>query len=189
MSSRKLILSGVSAGLVIVALGFGAETVSAAEATDLSPHLGYKVSEADLAFWDRSIRPDGRNLPDGSGTAKAGKQVFADHCATCHGDTGAKSPFGLPALVGGRGSLASDHPLKTIGSYWPYATTVFDYIRRAMPYDAPKSLSNADVYAVTAYLLHQNGIIGETAVLNARTLPKVKMPNRNGFIRRNSMQK
>jgi S-disulfanyl-L-cysteine oxidoreductase SoxD len=156
----------------------------AADNTTPSPHFGHKVSEADLAFWDRSIQPDGRNLPKGSGSAREGKKVFEERCATCHGADGNSSPFHLPALTGGVGSLATAHPRMTTGSFWPYATTVFDYVRRAMPYDAPKSLSASEVYAVTAYLLNQSGIITEDKVLNEKTLPKVKMPNRDGFIRK-----
>jgi S-disulfanyl-L-cysteine oxidoreductase SoxD len=156
----------------------------AAEDTIPSPHLGAKVSEADLAFWDRSVQPDGRALPKGSGTVKAGAAIFAERCAACHGEDGTKSPVGLPALVGGKGTLASDHPVMTVGSFWPYATTVFDYIRRAMPYDAPKSLSDSEVYAVTAYLLNLNGLIGEGDVMDEASLPKVRMPNRDGFASR-----
>ncbi len=181
MSSRDL--------LVAVALAAGLGTAQAADLGQPSPHLGHKVSEADLAFWDRSIPPDGHNLPEGSGTAKDGAAIYAERCSACHGDHANDSKVNLPALVGGKGSLGSAHPLKTIGSYWPYATTVFDYIRRAMPYDSPKSLTDSDVYAVTAYLLNLNGIIGENDVIDAKSLPNVKMPNRNGFIRRDSVQK
>ncbi len=180
MSLPKASLAGLAAILALAA------PAVAADDTTPSPHLGHKVSEADLAFWDRSIQPDGRNLPKGSGNAREGKKVFAERCATCHGDTGANSPFHLPALVGGVGSLASDHPVMTTGSFWPYATTVFDYVRRAMPYDAPKSLTPSELYAVTAFLLNRSGIISETKVLNEKTLPKVKMPNRDGFIPKDS---
>ena len=180
MFLRDLALIG---GLACALVG----TANAGEAANASPHLGHKVSEADLAFWDRSIQPDGRTLPQGSGTAKAGAAIYAERCAACHGEDGTKSPVNLPALVGGQGSLATAQPLKTIGSFWPYATTVFDYIRRAMPYDAPKSLSDSEVYAVTAYLLNLNGIVGETDVMNATTLPEVHMPNQDGFIDRSSV--
>ena len=147
-----------------------------------SPNLGHKVSEADLAFWDLSVQPDGANLPAGKGTAIEGAKLFASRCAPCHGADGVKNDYNLPPLQGGQGSLATPRPLKTIGSYWPYATTIFDYVRRAMPFDDPKSLSADEVYAVTAYLLKMNGIIGETDVIDANTLPKVEMPNRDGFI-------
>lgn len=176
MSLHKALLASLT--LILAS----AVPAGAADNTAPSPHLGHKVSEAELAFWDRSIQPDGRNLPKGSGSAREGKKVFAERCATCHGEDGASSPFHLPALTGGVGSLATDHPLETVGSFWPYATTVFDYIRRAMPYDSPKSLTDSEVYAVTAFLLNQSGIISETKVLNEKTLPKVKMPNRDGFI-------
>ena len=147
-----------------------------------SPNLGHKVSEADLAFWDLSVQPDGANLPAGKGTAAEGSKLFANRCAPCHGADGVKNDYNLPPLKGGQGSLGTAHPVATIGSYWPYATTIFDYVRRAMPFDDPKSLDASEVYALTAYLLNINGIIGETDVIDARTLPKVEMPNRDGFI-------
>ena len=108
-----------------------------------------------------------------------GAIVYAEKCQACHGDKGAGQPN--DRLVGGHGTLTSTSPVRTIGSYWPYATTVFDYVRRAMPYASPRTLSDADVYAVTAYLLHLNGIIAEADVMNAQTLPGVKMPNRDNF--------
>jgi cytochrome c len=113
------------------------------------------------------------------GTAAAGAVVYAEKCQACHGDKGAGQPN--DRLVGGHGTLTSTSPVRTIGSYWPYATTVFDYVRRAMPYVNPRTLSDADVYAVTAYLLYLNGIIAEPDVMNAQTLPRVKMPNRDNF--------
>jgi cytochrome c len=146
------------------------------------PDLGHPVSEADLAFWDRSIPPDGRNLPEGSGTAEQGRAIFELQCAACHGMTGAETDAPMPPLIGGIGTLASDAPLRTVGSYWPYATTVFDYIRRAMPYTAPKSLSDDEIYALTAYLLAANGIIAEDDVMDRQSLPAVEMPNRDGFV-------
>ncbi len=128
---------------------------------------------------DVSVGPDGTGLPPGSGTPKQGAEVYTTKCIACHGPEGANGVN--DRLVGGQGSLKSAAPVKTIGSYWPYATTVFDYVRRAMPYPAPHSLSDAEVYAVTAYLLHLNGIIGADDVMDATSLPKVKMPNRSGF--------
>jgi len=145
-----------------------------------TPDLGRIVTPADIAGWDISIPPDGTGLPPGSGTAVAGIAVYEQKCQACHGAKGSGQPN--DRLVGGGGTLASKTPVRTIGSYWPYATTVFDYVRRAMPYTQPHSLTNDEVYAVTAYLLHQNGIIGERDELNAQTLPRVKMPNRDGFI-------
>jgi S-disulfanyl-L-cysteine oxidoreductase SoxD len=143
------------------------------------PSLGVPASAADIAAMDVSIGPDGAGLPPGSGTPKQGAEVYATKCMACHGPEGANGVN--DRLVGGRGTLTSATPVKTIGSYWPYATTVFDYVRRAMPYPAPHSLSDADAYAVTAYLLHLNGIIGADDVMDATSLPKVKMPNRGGF--------
>lgn len=144
------------------------------------PDLGRDVTETEIAGWDISIPPDGRGLPPGSGTAAAGATVYAAKCQSCHGEKGAGTPN--DRLVGGQGTLASSAPVRTIGSYWPYATTVFDYVRRSMPYQQPQSLTNDEVYAVTAYLLHLNGIIAENEVLDARTLPQVTMPNRSNFI-------
>jgi S-disulfanyl-L-cysteine oxidoreductase SoxD len=126
------------------------------------------------------IAPSGAGLPEGSGTAAAGREVFAAQCARCHGPK-AQGDIG-PTLVGGQGSLQSARPLKTVGSFWPYATTVWDYINRAMPFDKPGLLKPSEVYAVTAYILNLNGIIGETDVMDAKSLPKVKMPNRDGFV-------
>jgi S-disulfanyl-L-cysteine oxidoreductase SoxD len=119
-------------------------------------------------------------LPGGSGNAVQGQKVYDAKCQACHGPKGVGKP--ADALVGGKGSLASGKPMRTVGSYWPYATTLFDYTRRAMPTTAPMSLSNEEVYAVTAYVLFLNGIVPETAEMNAQTLPQVKMPNRDGFI-------
>ena len=124
--------------------------------------------------------PSGEGLPAGSGNATAGANVYATKCIACHGEKGAGKPS--DQLVGGKGTLKDAAPVRTVGSYWPYATTLFDYIRRAMPWQAPKTLTNDEVYALTAYLLVLNKIIGEGEVMNAETLPKVKMPNRDGFI-------
>jgi S-disulfanyl-L-cysteine oxidoreductase SoxD len=121
-----------------------------------------------------------RGLPPGSGTAAQGATVYAQKCQACHGEKGVGGPN--DRLVGGQGTLASKTPLRTVGSYWPYATTVFDYVRRAMPFVQPLSLTDGEVYALTAYLLNVNGIIGEQDVMNAETLPRVKMPNRDNFI-------
>ena len=146
-----------------------------------SPGLGAPVSEAEAAAIDFVIMPDGRGLPDGSGDAHQGLAVYQRECRICHGDGGQGGPN--DRLTGGVGSLVSEQPVKTIGSYWPYATTVFDYVRRAMPYHQPGSLSADEVYAVTAYLLAENGVIERDRVMDADTLPAVQMPNREGFIR------
>jgi len=142
--------------------------------------LGRPATPADIAGWNIDVRPDGRGLPPGSGSVAQGQTVFAASCAACHGANGTTATP-APALVGGQGTLASAKPVRTVGSYWPYATTVFDYVRRAMPFNAPGSLSDAQVYAVTAFLLNRNGIVPADAVMDAKTLPAVRMPNRHGF--------
>jgi len=144
------------------------------------PGLGIKATDAQVAAWDISIAPDGEGLPAGSGTAAQGAAIYAIRCVACHGQAGAGKPNNR--LVGGRGTLSSAAPVKTIGSFWPYATTVFDYIRRAMPYPFSGSLTDEEVYAVTAYLLFLNKIIEEDDVMDARTLPQVQMPNRDNFV-------
>jgi mono/diheme cytochrome c family protein len=144
------------------------------------PDLGRAATNAEIAAWDISIPPSGAGLPRGGGSVKEGATLYAAKCQTCHGVHGAGKP--ADALVGGVGTLASTDPIRTVGSYWPYATTLFDYVRRAMPANAPMSLSNDEVYAVTAYILNANGIIPVDAVMNANTLPLVKMPNRDGFV-------
>jgi hypothetical protein len=127
-----------------------------------------------------AIAPDGTGLPQGSGTVGAGRTLFAAQCARCHGPAG-EGVVG-PRLVGGRGTLATPKPLKTVGSFWPYATTLWDYINRAMPFDRPGLLEPSEVYAAVAYVLNINGIINEDVVMNAATVPKVTMPNRDGFV-------
>jgi len=127
-----------------------------------------------------SIPPDGTGLPPGRGTPAQGAVIYAQKCQNCHGEKGGGQPN--DRLVGGQGTLASKAPVRTIGSFWPYATTLFDYVRRAMPYTQSHSLTDDEVYAVTAYLLHLNGIIAEMSVMDAVTLPKVRMPNRENFI-------
>ena len=145
-----------------------------------SPSLGAAISSVELKDWDISIPPSGAGLPPGVGTARAGALVYEQKCAACHGVKGAGKP--ADALAGGSGTLASKTPLRTVGSYWPYATTLFDYVRRAMPITNPLSLTNDEVYAVSAYVLYLNGIVGEDTQMNAQTLPQVRMPNRDGFI-------
>ena len=146
-----------------------------------NPNLGRIAAPEEIASWDISIGPDGAGLPLGSGTPKQGEAVYTAKCLVCHGEKGAGKPN--DALVGGRGTLAGDQPpVKTVGSFWPYATTLFDYVRRAMPLNESKSLTNDEVYAVVAYLLQLNGIIGENETINAQILPRVQMPNRDGFM-------
>lgn len=142
--------------------------------------IGTRVNETDLAAWNIDVAPDGRGLPAGSGDVAMGGKVFAAKCAACHGAKG-EGLIG-DQLIGGRGTLASANPKRTVGSYWPYATTLFDYIRRAMPYNAPQSLSADEVYAVSAWILNQNGIVPDDARLDAHSLAAVRMPNRDGFV-------
>jgi cytochrome c len=130
---------------------------------------------------DITVAPDGSGLPPGSGSVAAGAAIYAQKCQSCHGADGSGKP--QDQLTGGVGSLASGKPVKTPVSFWPTATTVFDYIRRAMPITAPQSLTNNEVFAVTAYLLSIDGVVAKDAVLDAKTLPQVKMPNREGFVR------
>jgi cytochrome c len=144
------------------------------------PGLGQPISAEDLAPWDLSVQPDGAGLPAGSGTAATGAEIYAVKCIACHGEKGAGGPN--DRLVGGQGTLTELAQVRTIGSFWPYASTVFDYIRRAMPFQVPQSLTNDEVYALTAYLLALNGIIDEDEEMNARTLARVRMPNRDGFV-------
>jgi S-disulfanyl-L-cysteine oxidoreductase SoxD len=158
-----------------------AATVWAADQTcQAEANFGLPAAADEAAAWDISIPPDGRGLPSGSGTVKHGAAVYAAKCVSCHGDKGAGKP--ADTLAGGIGSLASQTPLKTVGSYWPYATTLFDYVRRAMPYDRPLSLSSDEVYALCAYILFLNGIVPEDATMDAASLPRVQMPNRYGFV-------
>jgi cytochrome c len=144
------------------------------------PNLGEPISEADLAPWNISIETNGDGLPPGSGSVAQGQAIYEVQCLSCHGSEG-QAGLNDP-LAGGHGTLAEPNPVRTIGSFWPYASTVFDYIRRAMPFNTPQTLSDDEVYAVTAYLLHLNGIIDEDVTLNARRLSRIEMPNADGFI-------
>ena len=174
MSTRDL----VCLALVLV-VGGCASTAMSPSATE-GPNLGSDATSAQIAGWDISVGPDGIGLPPGKGTSATGAIVYEQKCQACHGAKGGGQPN--DRLVGGQGTLVSKAPVRTIGSYWPYATTIFDYVRRSMPYIQPQSLSDNDAYAVTAYLLHLNGIISETDEMNAQTLPKVRMPNRDNFV-------
>ncbi|UVL86191.1 cytochrome c [Pseudomonas sp. B21-028] len=141
--------------------------------------LGTKATEAQIASWNIDVAPDGKALPPGRATVADGEKVYMNSCVSCHG---MKLEGGVgPALAGGEGTLTTDKPLKTVGSYWPYATTLFDYIRRAMPFQAPQSLTNEQVYAVTGYVLHMNKLLEANATVDASALAAVKMPNRDGF--------
>ncbi|ODT46845.1 MAG: cytochrome C [Nitrospira sp. SCN 59-13] len=152
-----------------------------AQAEELARYgFGKSATEAEIAAWNIDVAPNGMGLPPGHGTVLQGAILYAGKCAACHGATGTEGPQNR--LVGGHGSLNSDHPVKTIGSFWPYATTLYDYIFRAMPFTAPQSLTSDEVYSLVAWLLHQNGIVPKDAVMDARTLPAVRMPNREGFV-------
>ncbi|MGE0684654.1 MAG: c-type cytochrome [Candidatus Binatia bacterium] len=141
--------------------------------------LGRTPTATEIQAWDIAIGPDGKELPSGQGTAREGAGLYREKCALCHGENGSEGPQDV--LIGGQGSLATAKPVRTIGSFWPYATTIYDYLYRAMPLYAPGSLPSHEVYALTAYLLFRNGIIGEDDVIDAQTLPKITMPNREGF--------
>lgn len=141
--------------------------------------VGRPPTEAELRAWDNVVGTDGKELPPGSGSAVEGAKVYATKCVFCHGATLTEGP--APRLVGGIDSLSTRAPMLTVGSFWPYATTVFDYINRSMPQGAEGSLAPNQIYAVTAFVLYKNGIVKETDVLDAKSLPKVQMPNRDGF--------
>jgi len=142
---------------------------------------GRQPTPQELAGWDIDVRPDGAGLPPGSGSVEQGGEVFAAQCAGCHGTFGEGSGR-FPKLAGDEATLNKDRPDKTVGSYWPFVITLFDYINRAQPYNAPHSLSANDVYAVTAYVLNLNNIVGNNFVADPNTLPKVNMPNHDRFI-------
>ena len=159
---------------LLLAVAFG----GAAAAAD-TPNLGKPIDPRDIAPWDISIMPDGTGLPAGSGTPAQGAPIFAQKCAACHGENG---KGGIAAPVTAYAPRATLDGGKSIANFWPYATTLFDFIRRAMPYNKPHSLKDDEVYALTAYLLRLNNLIGENDVIDAKSLPKVKMPNRDNFI-------
>lgn len=143
--------------------------------------VGRVATTDEIRKRDISVAPDGSGLPTGHGTVVQGKHTYETFCATCHGDRG-QGIGSYPALAGGQGTLATKNPVLTVGSYWPYATTVWDYIRRTMPYQKPGSLTVDETYSVTAFILFMNGIVEGKTELNERNLAQVKMPNRDGFI-------
>lgn len=150
-----------------------------------SPHygVGRAPTPEEIRSMDITIPPDGTGLPDGRGTVAEGREIYARRCQRCHGAKGEGGDEPKQArLVGGRGTLNTPKPLKTIGSYWPYATTVWDYVNRAMPLDNPGMLTHSQVYSVVAFLLYMNGIVGENDVMDAKSLPAIRMPNRDGFV-------
>ena len=162
---------------VVLALLATLATAAAAGATDYG--LGRPASPDDIAAWNIDVAPDGSGLPPGSGSVQQGQQLFADSCAACHGAHGEGKP--MDALAGGAGTLANAKPVKTVGSFWPYATTLYDFVHRAMPFNAPQTLSPDQTYAVVAYVLYLNRIVPADAVMDARTLPAVVMPARERF--------
>lgn len=143
--------------------------------------LGAMATPEQIAGWDIDVRPDGKGLPPGQGTVLQGEEIYVQQCAVCHGEFG-EGVGRYPVLVGGEGTLTSDDPVKTVGSYWPYAPTVFDYIKRTMPFGAAQTLTDDQVYALTAFLLNMNDIVEDDFVADASSLPAVEMPNRHGFI-------
>jgi cytochrome c len=175
------VVFGVAAALAVVGC---AQMQSSASKNPPRPQVafGQPIAEADIAPWNIDIRtPDGRGLPAGSGTAAAGKAIYDQKCVACHGPDAKGGPV-YGAMVGGIGSFTTNARVLTPGSMYPYAPILFDYIRRTMPMDRPQTLTNDEVYALSAYLLNLNGLIPAGAVMDAKTLPAVQMPNRNGFI-------
>ena len=165
----------------------GAIVAGALASSAFAYDFGRTATPEEIKLWDIDVRPDGKGLPEGSGTVAHGKSVYEENCEACHGANGKDGI--KDRLAGGQGTLASETPVKTVGSYWPYATTLFDYIHRAMPYQAPGSLTVDDTYAVAAYILSLNGILPEDGMLDTATLPKIKMPNRDGFIPESEFRK
>jgi cytochrome c len=178
MARLKTCMRSRARARFFASLAWSAALATAAFADDRFG-FGQPVATLDVAAWNVDVAPSG-SLPAGQGSVADGLRVYASTCAQCHGSNGQGGP--MDRLVGGSGTLNTATPVKTIGSYWPYATTIFDYIRRAMPFDRPGTLTNDQVYAVTAYLLNQNGIVAPGAVMNARTLKGVVMPNHARFI-------
>jgi S-disulfanyl-L-cysteine oxidoreductase SoxD len=172
MSTPRLAI--LSAALLLATTA----TVSLAE----TPHLGKPLDESAIANWDISILPDGTGLPKGGGTAAQGAPIFAEKCAACHGDNGKGGGIANALVQADKKIVGISASQKTIKNFWPYATTIFDFIRRAMPFNAPRSLTDDEVYALTAYILAENKLIGASDAMNAETLPKVQMPNRDNFI-------
>jgi len=191
--SRSLTLGVIASALVVSASVALAQTAQkqqkpapakAAPAPAAAPvklGLGAPATPEEIKGWDIDVRPDGHGLPPGSGTAAKGEEIFQAQCATCHGEFG-EGKDRWPTLAGGHGSLTHDRPEKTIGSFWPYASTIFDYVKRAMPFGNAQSLSDDEIYSITAYLLQVNDVIKDPNFeLNAKTIADIKMPNANGF--------
>ncbi len=173
---KKLLLTVGTMGLGIA----GTWAVAFSEDQPTRYGFGKEATSAEIEAWNIDVSPSGGGLPPGLGTVRQGAEVFAAKCATCHGPNGSEGP--RDRLVGGQNTLKTTRPIKTVGSYWPYATTLYDYIYRAMPTTAPQSLKPDEVYSVIAWLLFQNGIVPEDTILDAESLPAVRMPNRDGFV-------
>jgi hypothetical protein len=170
----------MSISRIFPAAVLAAASLPVAAFSQSAPSLGTPVGEADIAAYTLTVLPSGLGMPLGSGSVAQGQKVYSGKCVGCHGERGSGGSGGQ--LSGGVGSLASAMPVKTVSSFWPSATSVFDYVRRAMPINAPKSLTDDEVYAVTAYLLSLDGIVANDAVMDASTVPKVVMPNAHGFV-------
>lgn len=177
MPERRTLTKPAGRGAVAATLMLIAGLASAQP----GPGLGQPATAAEIEAWALTVLPSGDGLPPGSGTARAGEPIYAAKCLACHGAEGQGGAN--DRLAGGHGTLSSDAPVKTIGSYWPAATTVFDYIRRAMPFTSPQSLTADETYALTAYLLYLNGIVGQDEKIDAATLPAIEMPNAVNFYR------
>lgn len=171
MPRLSLFAAGIAAGAILAA-------TTAVTAQEQRYGFGEKATSEQIAGWDIDARPPGEGLPEGSGSVSAGREIYSNTCVACHGQEG---EGGMDRLVGGKGSLDTDEPVRTVGSYWPYATTLFDYIRRTMPFDNPHSLSEDELYAVTAYVLHMNDLVPEDATMDSESLPEVEMPNKDAF--------
>lgn len=174
--------TGSGGGTTSTGIPMGSTGPHAVQPLPDKPRFGKSISEAQLAAWNIDIRtPDGRGLPAGSGTVAQGEKIYTAKCVACHGPS-AKGGSVYGPMVGGIGSFTTGARVLTPGSMYPYAPILFDYIRRSMPMDAPQSLSANDVYALSAYILHLNGLVAANAVMDQASLPKVQMPNRNGFV-------
>ena len=165
----------------LASAGAAASEPSPVSARDGAYGLGREALPEEVSAWDIDVRPDGLGLPDGSGDVATGEGVYLDNCSTCHGDFG-EAVGRWPVLMGGQGTLAKADPVKTVGSYWPYLSTVYDYVHRAMPFGNAQSLSDDEVYAVVAYVLYLNDLVDDDFVLSKDSFAQVEMPNADGFV-------
>lgn len=181
---RAVVLAAATALAVAGTAGAQEKTLPHQPGITLAPQpfgIGRPVTADELKGWDIAVRPDGHGLPPGKGSVKEGEALFQERCAACHGEFG-EGKDRWPALIGGSGKLTDDDPKKGVGNYWPFATTLFDYIRRAMPFGNAQSLTDDEVYAITAYVLHLNDVLKEDAVLDRDSLVKIKLPNAGNFV-------